>query len=128
VIAGLDHVQIACPAGSEDVLRGFYVGVLEMVEVSKPEALVGRGGVWLRSGSAELHCGVEADFHPAGKAHPGFAVVDLDAVGGRLVAAGIEITWSDDIPGVHRLHCLDPVGNRIELLERHVLPASCFAR
>jgi catechol 2,3-dioxygenase-like lactoylglutathione lyase family enzyme len=122
MIAGLDHVQIACPAGTEDVLRGFYAGELGMQEVAKPQALAGRGGVWFRSGAAELHCGVEADFHPAGKAHPAFAVVDLDALPRQLAAVGVEVTWSHDIPGVRRFHCFDPVGNRIELLERTPAP------
>jgi catechol 2,3-dioxygenase-like lactoylglutathione lyase family enzyme len=122
MITGLDHVQIACPAGSEDVLRTFYAGVLGMAEVAKPEALVGRGGVWFRSGTAELHCGVEADFRPATKAHPAFAVVDFDCLEAQLGAAGVEVTWSHDIPGLRRFHCFDPLGNRLEFLEHPPAP------
>ena len=54
MIAGLDHVQLACPAGSEDRLRGFYVGVLGMSEIPKPPRLQARGGVWFRSGTWSL--------------------------------------------------------------------------
>jgi catechol 2,3-dioxygenase-like lactoylglutathione lyase family enzyme len=118
VITGLDHVQVSCPAGSEDRLRAFYVGVLGMSEVPKPPLLAGRGGVWFRSGSCELHCGVEADFRPAGKAHPGIAVSEIDELARRCQAAGHQITWSDDIPGVRRFHVADTVGNRVELLQR----------
>ncbi|MDQ3114475.1 MAG: glyoxalase, partial [Actinomycetota bacterium] len=39
MIDGLHHVQLACPAGSEDELRTFYVGVLGMTEIEKPPAL-----------------------------------------------------------------------------------------
>ena len=30
MLTGLHHVQVACPAGSEDALRAFYGGVLGM--------------------------------------------------------------------------------------------------
>ncbi len=121
MISGLDHVQVSCPPGSEDLLRGFYVEVLGLSEIAKPEALVGRGGVWFRAGTCELHCGVEEDHRPARKAHPGIAVEssdDLDRLAARCVAVGHQVTWSDDIPGVRRFHVADPVGNRLELLTR----------
>jgi catechol 2,3-dioxygenase-like lactoylglutathione lyase family enzyme len=120
-ITGLDHVQVSCPPGAEERLRAFYVGVLGMAEVPKPERLAARGGVWFRAGTCELHCGVEAGFRPAAKAHPGIAVSDgtaLDELAARCEAAGHEVTWSDDIPGVRRFHVADPVGNRLELLTR----------
>jgi catechol 2,3-dioxygenase-like lactoylglutathione lyase family enzyme len=65
VITGLHHVQIAVPAGSEPALREFYGGVLGMAEVAKHGGLAARGGAWFRSGAAELHLGVEAEFRPA---------------------------------------------------------------
>jgi catechol 2,3-dioxygenase-like lactoylglutathione lyase family enzyme len=121
VITGLDHVQVSCPAGSEDRLREFYVGVLGLAEIPKPPALAARGGVWFRGGSCEIHCGVEADFRPAAKAHPALAVADperLDELAGRCAAAGHPVTWSDDIPGIRRFHVADAVGNRVELVSR----------
>ncbi len=118
MIVGLDHVQVACPAGAEDRLRAFYCGVLGMTELDKPPALAARGGVWFRSGGCEIHCGVEDDFRPAAKAHPGIAVDGIDELAGRCVAAGHPVTWSEDIPGVRRFHVADAVGNRLELLER----------
>ncbi len=39
MLIGLHHVQVACPAGSEDILRAFYGGVLGMTEVAKPPVL-----------------------------------------------------------------------------------------
>lgn len=121
MIVGLDHVQVACPAGSEDRLRAFYVDVLGMTEVAKPPALVRRGGVWFQAGACVIHCGVEAQFRPAAKAHPGIAVSDgaaLDELARRCVAAGHPVVWSDDIAGVRRFHVLDPVANRLELQAR----------
>lgn len=115
MITGFDHVQLAIPAAGEAIARSFYAGLLGMQEVPKPPALAIRGGLWLRSGSAVLHLGVEEPFRPARKAHPAFVVDDLDRTRRKLVAAGHEcVDSSNEIPGVHRLHVHDPFGNRLE--------------
>ena len=111
---GIDHVQLAMPAGGEDVARGFYTGVLGLGEVPKPPVLAARGGCWFETGAVRVHLGVEADFRPAGKAHPALVVVDLPAFVERT---GIDITWAHDIPDVVRGHIADPFGNRIELVD-----------
>jgi catechol 2,3-dioxygenase-like lactoylglutathione lyase family enzyme len=118
VIIGLHHVQLAVPAGAEPALRAFYGGVLGMAEVTKPPALAARGGVWFRSGTVELHLGVEADFRPARKAHPGLLVGDLDAVTAALAAAGHAVHRDDLLPGLRRCYVDDPCGNRLELLSQ----------
>jgi catechol 2,3-dioxygenase-like lactoylglutathione lyase family enzyme len=114
---GVHHVQLAVPPGSEDECRGFYVGVLGLTEVPKPPALAARGGLWVRADSLELHLGVEADFRPARKAHPGIRVRDLDGLVARLTAAGVPVRWDGDFPGHRRCYADDPVGNRLEFLE-----------
>lgn len=114
-ITGLDHVQLAVPAGAEERLRAFYGGLLGMTEQGKPPALAGRGGCWFTAGSAVVHLGVEEPFTPARKAHPAFVVDDLDALQSRLEAAGHPCTRTDgEIPGVRRFHTHDVVGNRVE--------------
>lgn len=117
MIEGLHHVQVSCPPGSENALRDFYGGVLAMTEVPKPPVLATRGGVWFRRGTAEIHCGVEADFRPARKAHPGLQCTDVDAVAAACMAAGHEISWDENFPGYRRCYVSDPVGNRLELLQ-----------
>ena len=120
----LHHVQVACPPAGEDHARRFWVEGLGMTEVDKPAALAARGGCWFRayddSGevTAELHVGVEEPFAPARKAHPAFAVGDLDAVARRLRDLGFEVDDSqrDSFPGHARFHAFDPHGNRVELL------------
>ncbi|RSM78590.1 glyoxalase [Kibdelosporangium aridum] len=115
----IHHVQVACPAGSEDRLRAFYHGVLGWTELEKPPLLAARGGCWFEvPGGGELHVGVEADFRPARKAHPAF-LVDLDAVAAALAGAGCEVVWPDpaEIPGRRRLHTYDAVGNRLEFID-----------
>lgn len=113
----LHHVQLAMPPGREDDARSFWGGVLGMDEVAKPPALVPRGGCWFRSGDLELHIGVEHDFRPARKAHPGILVDDLDHLGVRLDAAGIEAAFDENFPGYRRIYVHDPFGNRLEFLE-----------
>ena len=95
-------------------MRSFYGAVLGMTELEKPEALRRRGGAWFRSGSLEIHVGIEDDFRPARKAHPGISVADVDAVADLVAGSGAPVAWDDSIPGVRRFHTSDPVGNRLE--------------
>ena len=111
------HVQLAMPEGAEEEARRFYGGVLGMAEVPKPEALAKRGGAWFRSGEVELHLGVEADFRPARKAHPGIRVDALAELAGRIEAGGVEVRWDDAFPGHRRFYVDDPFGNRLEFIE-----------
>ncbi len=113
-ITGIDHVQVAAPAGCEEQARAFYGGLLGLEELPKPAELAARGGCWLRAGRQELHVGVDNVFVPARKAHPGFTVSDLDELAGRLRGAGFALTYDDSIPGTRRFHVEDPFGNRLE--------------
>ncbi len=117
MVIGLHHVQVGCPGGCEAAARAFYGGLLGMSEVAKPPGLAGRGGVWFRSGTAELHVGVEEPFRAAAKAHPALLVDDLDAVCGVLAAAGVAAAPDDLLPGHRRAYVRDPFGNRIELVQ-----------
>lgn len=114
----LDHIQIAIPAGGEDAARAFWCAGLGLVEIAKPDALKARGGLWLALNGAELHLGVEPDFAPARKAHPGFAVIDIDTVAARIEALGQNPRWDDTIENRRRFFAEDPFGNRLEFLER----------
>src|SRR5574339_50601 len=93
-ILSIDHVQIAMPAGQEDQARAFYVNILGFTELPKPVELAKRGGAWFQSQNVQLHLGVEADFHPARKAHPAFVVSDLDSLIAKVQTAGYETDTS----------------------------------
>jgi catechol 2,3-dioxygenase-like lactoylglutathione lyase family enzyme len=111
----IDHVQLAAPAGCEAAARAFFGRVLGLAEIEKPEPLRSRGGVWFAlDGGQQLHVGVEPGFTPARKAHPAFAVEDLDALAERLGA----VDWDDDVPGLRRFYAADPWGNRLEFVAR----------
>lgn len=111
--AQLDHVQVAIPEGGENAARAFYAGVLGLTETPKLEPMRSTGGVWFAEG---LHLGVEPDFSPARKAHPGLWVDDLDRVAAGLTAAGHAVEWDERWSGVRRLYTADPFGNRVEVM------------
>lgn len=116
-IHGLDHVQLAMPQGEEERARWFYGAVLKLREVSKPENLAKRGGVWFEGGGLRLHLGVEVAFRPALKAHPALLVRNLPALVAWLEKSGIPPVTDEPLPGYDRVYVSDPFGNRIELLE-----------
>src|SRR5215467_9038856 len=138
-IVGVHHVQLAMPAGGEDDARCFYSGLLEIPEVQKPAELAKRGGAWFETSAvrvhqAELakrggawfetsavrvHLGVETDFRPARKAHPGLLVENLESLVMRLRDAGYEVIGAEPMPGYNHIYVHDPFGNRLELLEAH---------
>jgi catechol 2,3-dioxygenase-like lactoylglutathione lyase family enzyme len=118
VVLGIDHVQVAAPAGSEGEARRFYGEVLGLPELEKPPVLRARGGVWFACGAQQFHVGISEDFTPAEKAHPALLVrlADLDRLAARLAEAGSPVRWDDAIPGTRRFYTADPWGNRIELV------------
>lgn len=115
-LTGIDHIQIAAPSGSEDVARTFYGDLLGMEEISKPENLKRRGGCWFQCGLHEVHIGIQQDFMPAKKAHPGFTVNALEQLKIRLEEADYMISEEPPIEGRSRFFTHDPFGNRIEFL------------
>jgi catechol 2,3-dioxygenase-like lactoylglutathione lyase family enzyme len=52
-VLGLDHVQLAAPAGCELAARRFFGELLGLAEIEKPPALAGRGGVWFVVGAQQ---------------------------------------------------------------------------
>ena len=117
IIEAIHHVQLAMPVGQEDVARAFYSGLLEIPEIPKPSHLAARGGVWFESGQLKIHLGVEADFRPARKAHPGLLTADLRALILKLQTAGVDVADAEPLPGFDHVYVADPFGNRIELMQ-----------
>jgi catechol 2,3-dioxygenase-like lactoylglutathione lyase family enzyme len=112
-----DHVQLAMPARAESAARRFYVDILGLEEIPKPTELARRGGAWFRSGSVLVHLGVDAEFHPAIKAHPAFRCADYAGLVERLRAFGVEIVPDEGlIEGKGHCYVSDPFGNRLELI------------
>ncbi|MAT97182.1 MAG: glyoxalase [Anaerolineaceae bacterium] len=116
-ITRLDHVQLAMPPGGEAKAREFYGRILNLRKIEKPAQLQAKGGCWFVGDGLELHLGVQADFVPASKAHPGLRVADLDAARDHLQAAGVTIIDDDSGVAVRRFYVKDPFGNRLEFMQ-----------
>jgi len=107
------------PRGKEDEARSFYVDVLGLTEQPKPPELIGRGGVWLRSGDVSVHLGVDDDFRAATKAHPAFRCAGYDALLQRVRSHGGRVDEDGSLfNGKQHCYIADPFGNRIELIEQ----------
>lgn len=117
MIIGLHHAQITIPRDAEAAAREFYCGVLQFVEIPKPENLIPRGGFWMRGGTLDVHVGVENNVdRSATKAHLAYFVSDLDYWRGRLTRVGVELLEGLPIPGFDRFEFRDPFGNRVEMI------------
>ena len=117
-IIGLHHVQIAMPRGGEESARSFYSSLLGIPEVPKPPERM-PGGAWFESDSVRVHLGVESDFRPARKAHPGLLVEGLNIIVARLQDTGYEVVQGEPLAGYDHVYVDNPFGNRLELLEAH---------
>ena len=99
----LDHIQLAMPPGEEEKARAFFVGILDLTEIEKPEPLASRGGCWFENEGVIVHCGVEEGFSAAKKAHPAFVAVNLDELAevlsenGKVIVIGCFGAESDYI-------------------------------
>jgi catechol 2,3-dioxygenase-like lactoylglutathione lyase family enzyme len=113
----IDHIQIAAPKGCEPAAREFFGHLLGLEEIEKPEKLRSRGGCWFKIGTRQLHIGVENDFRPATKAHPAFAVEEIEALFRDLSGAGVRCQWDEAVNGIRRFYAQDPWGNRLEFTE-----------
>ncbi len=117
-IIALDHIQIAMPDGKENEARSFYAGILGLTGKAKPASLSNKGGCWFEHEGLQVHLGVDPDFRPARKAHPGFEVADIAALSTLLQERGYSISKGSDLEGYSRVFTSDPFGNRIELLQK----------
>jgi catechol 2,3-dioxygenase-like lactoylglutathione lyase family enzyme len=114
----LQHANVVIPKGATEEVAAFYVSVLGLRRVDKPEVLAGRGGAWFDvDGYAQVHLS-ERDGPTHEDSHFALVVDDYDATLARLAAHGAPWTEQEDVFGGRRGFTRDPAGNRIELLER----------
>lgn len=115
---GVHHILVSVPADKKAEAHRFYEEVLgfEPLKVA-PEIGGGDDLWWYDCGDAQLHVAVEPGFRPHQRAHPALLVQNLDALGARLEAAGVEIRWNGHYPGLRRFYMRDPFGNRFEFAE-----------
>ena len=79
--------------------------------------MAGRSSIWFVAGPVNLHLGIEANFHPAKRAHPALVVDDLDEIVDACERAGLGTKPDTSFDNFRRVHFFDPFGNRLELME-----------
>ena len=117
MITTIDHIQISIPAGKVADALSFYVDALGFVRVKKPAELP-QDGAWLEQGAVKLHLGEEADFATDSRAHPAFAVTDIEAILARCAAGGYRVRRDEGPTGYSRASAFDKFGNRVELMQK----------
>lgn len=121
-ITSIDHILLAMPHGEEAKAIHFYSDILGLRQVAKPASLQENGGAWFSTlsseGAALVHLGGEADFRSARKAHPAFAVDDIDTFAKQLEHHHLTLHWDERLlPQTRRFFVFDPFGNRLEFLQ-----------
>lgn len=114
----LNHIQICIPPNQEDKAKKFYIDILKLKEIEKPDILKKKGGFWLEAADIQLHISIE-DMDPEknSKRHPAFEVENLDELRKILVENNVKIREEDQISGQKRFSFFDPFNNRIEVLQ-----------
>jgi catechol 2,3-dioxygenase-like lactoylglutathione lyase family enzyme len=119
MIRRLHHAQVTVPARLEGEARRFYLEVLGLEEMEKPDSLRARGGFWVRVGDAEVHVSLEENVERLRtKAHLAYEVTDIGTWRSRLEGAGYEVLEGVVIPGYERFETRDMAGNRLEFIAR----------
>jgi catechol 2,3-dioxygenase-like lactoylglutathione lyase family enzyme len=115
----LHHVNVVVRPGDTDRVVGFYVDVLGLTQVAKPAEGTSAGGAWFDiDGRTQMHISERADAAMHDDMHFALVVDDFDEVLAKLADAGAEWREQPELFGGRRGSTRDPVGNRIELLER----------
>jgi catechol 2,3-dioxygenase-like lactoylglutathione lyase family enzyme len=115
----LHHTNVLVQPGETDQVAGFYADVLGLTPIDKPAEGTTAGGAWFDiDGTTQLHISERADAVMHDDMHFALIVDDFDATLAALAAAGAP--WRDqaELFGGRRGSTTDPLGNRIEILER----------
>jgi catechol 2,3-dioxygenase-like lactoylglutathione lyase family enzyme len=115
----LHHVNIVVNPGQTEQVLTFYTDILGLRPTGKPSEGTSPGGAWFDiDGTTQLHISERADAVMHDDMHFALVLDDFEVVLERLAEAGAEWREQPNLFGGRRGSTRDPVGNRIELLER----------
>jgi catechol 2,3-dioxygenase-like lactoylglutathione lyase family enzyme len=111
-----DHINICVtPERLDEALR-FYVDVIGLQQIERPDHLFDTPGYWFNIGDIQLHIGVEPP-KPQSVRHIAFEIKDVEAAVNLLGKQNVQMLQEPAIPGRKRFAFIDPFGNRMELLQ-----------
>lgn len=114
-ILTIQHVALTVPTERLEEARLFYSTVLGLEEANRPDAELGRPGIWYRLGDTELHIQCRDGAPPTrSDYHPALVVDSVPDFKERLLANAVEVEEAPTLLGRERFFCHDPFGNRIE--------------
>ena len=117
MIRSIHHVTLPIPPGGEAEGLAFYVDLLGLERIPKPEPM-GVTGAWLRfPDGRHIHLQADPAWKPIDPPHPALVTDDLAGLVSRLEDAGFRFEYDDLWPGVRRGFTWDPFGNRLELMD-----------
>jgi catechol 2,3-dioxygenase-like lactoylglutathione lyase family enzyme len=111
-----DHIHICVPVERLEEARQFYMTVIGLQQIERPNHLFSSVGYWFNIGDIQLHVGVEPALASSIR-HTAFEVANIEAARACLVKNNIEIVEEPVLPGRTRFAFIDPFGNRMELLQ-----------
>jgi catechol 2,3-dioxygenase-like lactoylglutathione lyase family enzyme len=115
----LHHVNVVVKPGQTRQVFHFYTRVLGLQPTEKPMDGTSPGGAWFDiDDRTQVHISEREDALMHDDMHFALVVDDFDGILARLAEAGAEWREQPDLFGGRRGSTRDPVGNRIELLER----------
>jgi catechol 2,3-dioxygenase-like lactoylglutathione lyase family enzyme len=115
ITQGIHHVSINVT--DLDIAKQFYVGVLELEDLPRPE--LGFPGAWLKAGNQEIHLLRIDSGQPLKEQHFAFLVENMDQVTAQLEKHSVKFSNEKNIPFVCRqIFAHDPSGNMIEFNQR----------
>ena len=116
-----DHVQLAIPEGGEDSARAFFVDLIGMREVAKPDTLSPQG-CWFAAGEVALHLGVDPRWREIRDSDKYERILAFGAalprLRARLEQAGVACRDDKPVAGYRRFFTADPFGNRLEFMQK----------
>ncbi len=116
-LKSLHHLSFTVP--DLDAALGFWRDLLGFTAIERPD--LGFPGAWLRGYGTEIHLlGLPNPSEGGGQLSPmrnhvAFQVDDLEAMAGRLGAAGLEVMRGRG--GIRQIWVLDPAANVIEFIQ-----------
>jgi len=111
-----DHIHICVPTERLEEAKQFYMNIIGLSQIERPDHLFSTAGYWFNIGDIQLHIGAEPALSRSIR-HTAFAVSDVAAARERLEKNNVEIVEEPLVPGRTRFAFIDPFGNSMELLQ-----------